>query len=323
MTSQLSIKTILPGFLILATALAACGGATTASPSQAAAPSAAPLSTAPGSGPASIAPAPVASASTAPSVAPKPAASSPPASASTSPAASAPTTVQLVTDARWGQILADPRGMTLYVYNHDTKGVSTCNDACSVTWPPLVAFGPSVGPAGVTGVLDVMTRTDGKKQITWNGAPLYTFSGDTKPGESTGSGIAEGSWKVVTATSNGAASASVSASGPTTVQVTTDPKLGKILADPRGMTLYTNKQDQKGVSNCGDACSLIWPPLLAFGPSYGPPGVSGVLDVMTRSDGKKQITWNELPLYTYSKDAKPGETTGNGIGGVWQVVPAA
>ena len=213
--------------------------------------------------------------------------------------------------------------MTLYVYNNDTKGVSTCNDACSVTWPPLVAFGPSVGPAGVTGVLDVMTRTDGKKQITWNGAPLYTFSGDTKPGESTGSGIAEGAWRVVTATRTGAVPSSVPASGPTTVQVTTDPKLGKILADPRGMTLYTNKHDQKGVSNCGDACSLTWPPLLAFGPSYGPPGVSGVLDVMTRTDGKKQITWNGMPLYTYSKDAKPGETVGNGVGAVWQVVPAA
>jgi len=48
-----------------------------------------------------------------------------------------------------------------------------------------------------------------------------------------------------------------------------------------------------------------------------------VLDVMTRADGKKQITWNGMPLYTYSQDAKPGETGGNGVGGVWQVVPAA
>ena len=74
--------------------------------------------------------------------------------------------------------------------------------------------------------------------------------------------------------------------------------------------------------NCVDACSLIWPPLLAFGQSYGPPAVSGVLDIMTRTDGKKQITWNGLPLYTYSKDATPGEAAGNGVGTAWQVVPA-
>jgi len=216
--------------------------------------------------------------------------------------------------------------MTLYTYAQDQKGLSSCFDACALTWPPLVAFGATVSPSGVTGALDVMTRTDGKKQLTWNGAPLYTYSGDTKPGETNGNGVAGGAWHVVAATSTAATSSSVSAStaaAPTTVQVMTDAKLGKILADPRGMTLYTTSKDEQAVSSCVDACSLSWPPLIAFGPTYGPAGVTGVLDVMTRIDGKKQITWNGLPLYTYSQDAKPGQTLGEGVGTVWHVVPAA
>lgn len=106
------------------------------------------------------------------------------------------------------------------------------------------------------------------------------------------------------------------------MQVVTNGQFGKILADPRGFTLYQNSQDQKNVSTCNDQCALLWPPVVAFGQSYGPPGVTGVLDVMDRQDGKKQLTWNGLPLYTYSKDTKPGDTTGNGVGGMWKVVLA-
>jgi len=236
-------------------------------------------------------------------------------------------TVQVVAVANLGNILADPRGMALYTSDKDQKGVSNCSDACALTWPPLIAFGPSYGPRELSGVFDVMTRADTKKQITWNGMPLYTYSGDTKPGETKGNGVAGGAWHFVPAAGSGAGpaiiSASAAAAAPTTVQVMTDAKLGKILLDPRGMTLYTYGQDQKGVSNCSDACALTWPPLIAFGSSFGPPGVSGALDVISRTDGKKQITWNGTPLYTYSQDTKPGDTSGNGVGGVWKVVPAA
>ncbi len=139
------------------------------------------------------------------------------------------------------------------------------------------------------------------------------------------SGAAAASASPKPAGASPAASGSAGASGAptTTVQVETIQNVGKILADPRGMTLYTYSKDQKGVSNCTDACALTWPPLIAFGQSFGPPGVTGVLDAITRSDGKKQVTWNQLPLYTYSGDMKPGDTRGNGVGGNWQVVPAA
>jgi predicted lipoprotein with Yx(FWY)xxD motif len=106
------------------------------------------------------------------------------------------------------------------------------------------------------------------------------------------------------------------------VQIENNGQFGKILADPRGFTLYINGNDTPDVSTCNDQCALLWPPLIAFGPSFGPPGMTGVLDVMTRTDGKKQLTRNRLPLYTYSKDSKPGDTSGNGVDGIWRVVLA-
>lgn len=319
---------------VLLALLAACGEAVpapTTSSTGAAASVAPPSASVVAASTSSIAPVPSsapASSSSSQPAAPSAAASARQSGSSVSASAAAaqpPMTVQVVAVANVGNILADPRGMALYTYDKDQKGVSNCSDTCALTWPPLIAFGPSYGPRELSGVFDVITRGDGKKQITWNGMPLYTYSADTKPGETKGNGFG-GAWHIVSAGSAAVPSvisASAAAAAPTTVQVMTDPKLGKILLDPRGMTLYTYDKDQKGVSNCTDACALTWPPLIAFGPSFGPPGVSGALDVISRADGKKQVTWNGLPLYTYSQDTQPSDTRGNGFGGVWKVVPAA
>jgi len=96
--------------------------------------------------------------------------------------------------------------------------------------------------------------------------------------------------------------------------VTTTDK-GKTFVDAQGMTLYTFDKDTVGKSACNGTCAKLWPPLLAKAGASG----SGDWTVITRSDGLKQWAYKGKPLYTWSKDMKPGDTTGDGIKMVWHV----
>ncbi|MGE5503240.1 MAG: hypothetical protein ACM31L_02345 [Actinomycetota bacterium] len=94
---------------------------------------------------------------------------------------------------------------------------------------------------------------------------------------------------------------------------TMDTAMGKVLADPHGMTLYTFDQDSGGKSACTGPCAQNWPPFAATGPA----AAHGDWTTITRDDGSKQWAYKGKPLYTWSKDAKPGETTGDGVKGIW------
>ena len=89
--------------------------------------------------------------------------------------------------------------------------------------------------------------------------------------------------------------------------------LGTVLTDANGMTLYTFDKDVDGVSACYEKCAVNWPPLLA------PEGAEADDDfgLTERSDGTMQWTYYGMPLYLWIKDANPGDTTGDGVGGVW------
>ncbi len=88
-----------------------------------------------------------------------------------------------------------------------------------------------------------------------------------------------------------------------------------VLADAKGMTLYTFAKDTAGVSNCNDNCAKNWPPLMAAADAKP----MGDWTVVTRADGMRQWAYKGMPLYTWVKDSKPGETSGDGVGGVWKV----
>jgi predicted lipoprotein with Yx(FWY)xxD motif len=90
---------------------------------------------------------------------------------------------------------------------------------------------------------------------------------------------------------------------------------GTVLADPRGMTLYTAASDRIGVSNCLKACAQAWPPLLA-GADAKP---KGRLTLVARDDGGRQWAWEGRPLYRWSKDLSPGDVAGHNYGDVWRV----
>ncbi len=90
--------------------------------------------------------------------------------------------------------------------------------------------------------------------------------------------------------------------------------LGPVLADQKGMTLYASDRDGPGKSNCTGQCATNWPPFLA------PAGAtaSGDWSVVKRDDGTTQWAYKGRPLYDWSKDQKPGDTTGNGLlNGAW------
>ena len=107
--------------------------------------------------------------------------------------------------------------------------------------------------------------------------------------------------------------------GNTTVLVRDDATLGKLLTDAKGFTLYYYAKDSDGKSVCNAGCAANWPPATASGTPTLPDGVTGTLSLITRDDGSKQLAYNGKALYTYIKDTDPGDTYGQGVGGVWTV----
>ncbi|MET9763550.1 hypothetical protein ABZ016_31665 [Streptomyces sp. NPDC006372] len=103
-------------------------------------------------------------------------------------------------------------------------------------------------------------------------------------------------------------------------------KLGTILVDGKGRTLYLFEADKSTTSTCSGACAAAWPPLLTSGaPSAGGSAQSGLLGTSKRSDGKEQVTYHGHPLYRYAGDAAPGDTNGQGLdqfGAEWYVLNA-
>ncbi len=97
-------------------------------------------------------------------------------------------------------------------------------------------------------------------------------------------------------------------------QVTQTDK-GPALTDAKGMTLYMFDKDSAGKSACNGKCAENWPPLTADAGAAPPAGYS----VVTRDDGQKQWAYKGKPLYGWVKDTKPGDTTGDGVGGSWHI----
>lgn len=87
-----------------------------------------------------------------------------------------------------------------------------------------------------------------------------------------------------------------------------------ILTDSKDMTLYIWDKDAVGVSNCYDQCAVNWPPVLVAADT----AVTGDFTLVDRKDSDmKIVAYKGWPLYLWIKDTKPGDTTGDGVGGTW------
>jgi predicted lipoprotein with Yx(FWY)xxD motif len=89
-----------------------------------------------------------------------------------------------------GTFLVDGSGRTLYLFQKDKSARSTCSGACAAEWPPLLASGKPAASGSVRkSLLGTSKRSDGRTQVTYNGHPLYRFSGDRKAGDTNGQGV--------------------------------------------------------------------------------------------------------------------------------------
>jgi predicted lipoprotein with Yx(FWY)xxD motif len=222
-------------------------------------------------------------------------------------------------DAKLGSIVTDTAGMTLYRFDKDKATLgekSACNGDCAKTWPPV--------PADATASADLnpdligqITRDDGSKQLTLAGWPMYRYVKDTAAGQTNGQGVG-GTWAASTSDAKKAG-----ADRPA-ISVADDPKLGKILTDRNGKTLYLFTKDTPWPMKtaCDAKCLKKWTP---SEPITTADAEAAGLDYklflrFETPNGTEQNSFNCWPLYTFKGDKEPGQTNGQGVGGVWFAV---
>lgn len=218
-----------------------------------------------------------------------------------------------------GKVLTDGAGMTLYRFDKDTAEPpkSSCDGACATAWPPVPADGAEAAAGVDKSLLGEVTRADGTKQLTVAGWPMYRFAKDTKAGDTNGQGVG-GTWYASAPSGKKATLADLPG-----LSVRKDAKLGDVVVDKNGMTVYRFMKDQAwpvSKSACTGACLEKWPAVAPVA-SKDTKGVQkkGLMG-FTRPDGVKQMTVNCWPIYTFSGDTAPGDTNGQGVGGTWYAV---
>jgi predicted lipoprotein with Yx(FWY)xxD motif len=123
------------------------------------------------------------------------------AAATKAPTSAPSTSVVSTKKSSLGTFLVDANGRALYLWDADRGAMSTCSGECAQDWPPLTTTGTPKATGGVkASLLGTTKRTDGSHEVTYAGHPLYTFAGDTKPGQTTGQGSSAfgAPWWIVT-----------------------------------------------------------------------------------------------------------------------------
>lgn len=196
-----------------------------------------------------------------------------------------------------GWTLTNAQGMTLYTTLRDVEtDKSTCNAGCVQLWPPAVA-----ADAQNAGDWSAFTRADGTRQWAFRGKPLYSYQRDQAPGDRFGEDVGR-VWRV----------AFKPIATPPEVQIFKT-MLGQVLADAKGLTLYTSDKDSPGKSVCNDQCAREWKPVMAPWSAAS----KGDWSVLTRTDGSKQWAFKGKPLYRYFDDARAGSVLGHDKAGAW------
>jgi len=107
-------------------------------------------------------------------------------------------TKQVMVNGAQTTVLSTPSGKTLYYFKPDTASASKCTGGCASAWPALTApSGATLSAAGLPGTLSTLSDPNGN-QVTYQGHPLYMYSGDQKESDATGEGIDNGNWNVAT-----------------------------------------------------------------------------------------------------------------------------
>jgi len=210
-----------------------------------------------------------------------------------------------------GPAFTDSRGMTLYYNDYDKVGVSKCSGICTEQWHPVVA----AGLARPIGEWTIASRQDGTRQWAYKGAPLYTFEGDIRAGNSKGQRLS--GWH---------AAILRTVYQPNDVQLAETLRGWTVFATQPGSTLYeldvfyyglghnTNSnsvpaaEDGRaiGTKGCTGDCTNTWIPFRAPDDAVA----RGYWSIVTREEGSKQWAYKGFPLYSYIGDKRPGDAFG-------------
>ncbi|MFF7725197.1 SCO0930 family lipoprotein [Streptomyces sp. NPDC008001] len=233
-----------------------------------------------------------------------------------------------------GSVVADGSGMTLYRFDKDTAQppASMCDGDCAKAWPPVPA-GDATASAGIGAAVGEVQRTDGTKQLTLAGWPVYRYAKDTAAGDTKGQGVG-GTWSAFapdgkkagggkqSAPQDGKQDSGAGAGAAAGVSVAGNPALGKIVVDGQGRTLYRFNKDSAWPMKfaCTGTCLDTWKPAKPVDKS----AVKGIPDklisTVTRPDGTEQLAVDCWPVYWFTGDKKPGDTAGQGKQGLWFAV---
>ncbi|MGK5551312.1 SCO0930 family lipoprotein [Actinomadura kijaniata] len=266
----------------------------------------------------------------------------------------ATTALEVASVSRLGKVVTDGEGRTLYRFDKDTArpSASSCEDACAKAWPPVLVGKAEPKVDGVDqNLVGKVRRPDGQWQVTLGGWPLYRYAKDASPGDVKGQGV-NGTWFAAAPTGKKAAAKKAEQenegggerrqqdgeqrqggeqggnggwAGWTTIKVRRDPRLGMIVTDGKGRTMYRFDKDRPRVSNCFGDCRAKWPIVRFNGfKKLKVEGVDrGLVSFIERKDGKPgecQLLINGWPMYYFAKDAEAGDTRGQAVQNVWWVV---
>jgi len=227
-------------------------------------------------------------------------------SSPTPPAQSGPS-VKLSSSTNFGNILTDSNGRSLYFFFNDAGSGSSCSGGCAMIWPIFYVPGPVPGSGLNSSDFAVITRTDGTKQTTYKGWPLYYYADDSKAGDVNGDkvnnlwAVAKADYSVMVAMGQLAGLDGVNYND----QSVAGTGVSQYLTDPYGRTLYlfskdsanTNKFTKSDFSN-----DPIWPidqaNLVGSIPSILDKSKFGVINVY----GKSQLTFQRRALYYFGQD---------------------
>ncbi|MBC9713821.1 hypothetical protein H9Y04_14715 [Streptomyces sp. TRM66268-LWL] len=226
-----------------------------------------------------------------------------------------------------GEVVTDSAGFTLYRFDEDTAKPpkSNCEGDCATAWPVVAAEGAKAAPGVDEALIGSVERADGTEQLTIAGWPMYRYAKDKQPGDAKGQGVG-GTWFAAAPDGKKASPAAEDAGGeqadPAGLSTRKDPKLGEIVVDKNGMTVYRFKKDSAWPmkSACTGDCLENWPVVEPVDKN----DTEGILKkgfvTFDRPDGLQQQTIDCWPLYTYAGDQAPGDTNGQGVGGTWYAV---
>lgn len=241
------------------------------------------------------------------------------------------TGIMLNSRASFGNIMTDNNGRSLYFFAIDANGTSGCTDGCAVTWPVFYKENPSIGTGLITSDFGVITRTDGSKQTTYKGWPLYYYQNDAKAGDVNGDKVGN-NWFVAKADYT-VMLANTQLVGQNGVQYNSQMQPGQgitqFITDANGRTLYAFSPDKfnKNTFTKSDfSNNSVWP-------IYEVASVQSIPSVLDKTqfsiidvNGKKQIAYKGWPLYYFGNDQMVrGNTKGVSVPqpGVWPVTNAS